>query len=107
MSGQTLFITALVSQIALLIAVAARRIFNTGSPRNIVAGSQANLDELRAHYQRELEAATMRRAENLKKRTENLEILGDNSGKGQGSKGAFASFMETFGVVGKREKKNM
>lgn len=29
------------------------RIFNTGSPYNVPAGSQANLDELMAHYKKE------------------------------------------------------
>ena len=29
------------------------RIFNTGSPYNVPAGSQANLDELIAHYKKE------------------------------------------------------
>ena len=28
------------------------RVFNTGSPFNVVAGSQANLDELIAHYEK-------------------------------------------------------
>lgn len=42
------------------------RIFNTGSPRNLVAGQTANLDQLVAHYEkinREGEEAKIRKLE--------------------------------------------
>lgn len=37
------------------------RIFNTGSPYNVPAGSQANLDELMAYYQKEAISAQEKR----------------------------------------------
>jgi len=36
-------------------------IFSTGSPYNVPAGSQANLDELMAHYKQEANAAQAKR----------------------------------------------
>ena len=38
-----------------------RRVFNPGSPFNVPAGSQANLDELMEHYRRQSHEAQERR----------------------------------------------
>ena len=75
------------------------RIFNTGSPRNVVAGSQPNLDKLYEHYEQEREEAQAQRIERLKRRTGSQQILGDDGNdKGESSqKNVFAKLTETFG----------
>ena len=47
-----------------------------GSPFNIVAGSQPDLRELKAHYKKEYEEAEAKRAERLEKRSESHQIYG-------------------------------
>lgn len=46
------------------------RIFNTGSPRNIRAGHQPNLDALFGHYEEERDKAQTKRLEKAEKATE-------------------------------------
>ncbi|KAL9129763.1 MAG: hypothetical protein Q9217_001875 [Psora testacea] len=82
------------------------RVFNTGSVRNIPAGSQANLDELRAHYQRKNDEAEAARMERLKKVTNTSKIFDHEDGDGEGEKkGGFASFLEAWGIIGKSTEK--
>ena len=47
-----------------------------GSPFNIVAGSQPDLRELKAHYKKGYEEAEAKRAERLEKRSESHQIYG-------------------------------
>lgn len=47
-----------------------------GSPFNIVAGSQPDLRELKAHYKKGYAEAEAKRAERLEKRSESHQIYG-------------------------------
>ena len=75
------------------------RIFNTGSPRNIVAGSQANLDQLYEYYEREREEAQQQRVERMKRRRESERGYGEIEQNGKDDhKGIFAKVTKAFGV---------
>ena len=83
------------------------RVFNTGSPRNIPAGSQANLDDLKAFYQRKNEEAEAARIERSKTSTDSPDTLGQDNGGGGGKKeGGFASDLRSLGIVGNPAEKS-
>ncbi|KAL9102843.1 MAG: hypothetical protein Q9163_002058 [Psora crenata] len=77
-------------------------IFDTGSQRNISAGSQANLDELKAYYHRKYDEAEAARMERLKKATDSAKILGYEDVEVEREKrSGLGSILEAWGLIGK------
>jgi len=80
------------------------RVFNTGSPFNIPAGHSANLDHLRAHYEKENRQGEEQRMARVQARNERDRVMASESGTQQST--GFAKVTEAVGVVrDKVEKK--
>ena len=78
-----------------------RRIFNSGSPYNVPAGSSANLDELKAHYQRKEAEAEEKRMVRLVAEEGDSDILAqrrEGDSRSSGRRTSVSSILEGMGL---------